>query len=229
MTGREDAALYGLGSALSLDSNIPQAPYLLASCLERVGRLDDQRYFYNFGTRSFTANLEFAAGALLLQHRKASAARAHLSRALQLDPNNAETYFDLAVALQVEGDVAGAIAQYDGGLRRSSNNAAALNNLAWILSVNGSDALRDGPRAEKLARRACELTDFKQAISIVTLSAAQAEAGHFDEAIQTSQKACDLAAASGQTNVLIGSTRLLKSFQQHVPWREQAVARKSPD
>ena len=56
-----------------------------------------------------------------------------------------------------------------------------------------------------------------------TLAAAYAEAGRFDEAIATAQKACELAARNGEANLLQKNQQLLELYQNHQPYHEPAV------
>ena len=53
-----------------------------------------------------------------------------------------------------------------------------------------------------------------------TLAAAYAEAGRFDEAIATGQKACALASESGETNLLKSNQALIALYQKHQPYHE---------
>ena len=100
--------------------------------------------------------------------------------------------------------------------------AVNLNNLAWALATSKEAGARDGTRAVQLAGRACTLTDFKQPIFIGTLAAAYAEAGKFDDAISTAQKACALASESGDQNLLKRNQELLALYRTHQPYHEAA-------
>jgi Flp pilus assembly protein TadD len=98
--------------------------------------------------------------------------------------------------------------------------AINLNNLAWTLATSKDTHIRNGTRAVQQAEQACELTDYKQTTMVGTLAAAYAEAGRFDEAVATAQKACDLAKQSGETNLLEKNQELLKLYQAHQPHHE---------
>jgi len=54
-----------------------------------------------------------------------------------------------------------------------------LNNLAWLRATSPEEGLRNGARAVELARKGCELTQWRQPHVIGTLAAAHAEAGDF--------------------------------------------------
>ena len=96
----------------------------------------------------------------------------------------------------------------------------ALNNLAWILAANSSDALRNGAEAVRLAERACELSEHREPVLLGTLAAAYAEAGRFGEAVKTAEKACDLATAGDLKDVAAKNTELLELYRAGKPYRE---------
>jgi hypothetical protein len=52
------------------------------------------------------------------------------------------------------------------------------------------------------------------------LAAAYAEAGRFDQAIATGQKACALASELGETNLLARNQELVALYQAHQPYHE---------
>src|SRR5262249_27424309 len=68
--------------------------------------------------------------------------------------------------------------------RLKPNDASTLNDLAWLLATSRDNRIRNGRRAVALARRACELDQWKNAFSIDTLAAASASAGNFSEAVK---------------------------------------------
>ena len=109
-----------------------------------------------------------------------------------------------------------------GRVRRTFSFAPpeTLNNLAWQLATSPDPKNRDGLQAVELARRACEQTQFQKTIFLGTLAAADAEAGKFDDAIATAQRACNLAAKNGETNLFQKNQELLQRYRQHLPARE---------
>jgi len=139
------------------------------------------------------------------------------------DPNaRAMVRERLALELLKRGELAGAAKQYRLILAQRQDVPVCLNNLARILAVAADPALRNGAEAVPLARRACELTHFKDPSFLNTLAAALAEAGKFEEAISTAQNACDLVEASGNAQMLEEYRKMLDLFQHHQAYHVSA-------
>jgi tetratricopeptide (TPR) repeat protein len=113
-----------------------------------------------------------------------------------------------------------AIFHYRAALRLKPDFADALNELAWILATAPDSSLRSGAEAVPLAKRACELTQNRQAAFLTTLSAACAEAGQFPDAIVAAQRAAQLAQLAGQKQIAAQDEELLKLYQAGHPFRE---------
>ncbi len=143
-----------------------------------------------------------------------------LRQAVRLDPDSAEAHQELGMALAGSRATGEAIAEYREALKRDPNLLAALNNLAWILATHPDDQLRDGKAAVKSAERACVLTADQQPMFIGTLAAAYAEAGQFDKAVATAQKASEVALALGQTNLSELNQKLLRQYRERQPYRD---------
>jgi hypothetical protein len=60
-------------------------------------------------------------------------------------------------------------------------------------------------------------------ILVGTLAAAYAEAGRFDDAMATAQKACALASAAGEQDLLQKNQELLALYLKHQPYHEAAA------
>jgi len=95
-----------------------------------------------------------------------------------------------------------------------------LNNLAWVLATDPHPEIRRGSEAVQLAYRACLLTRNQEPAILGTLAAALAEAGDFDKAVATGQKAHDLAVAQGRKALAESNLQLLKLYRDHKPFRE---------
>jgi hypothetical protein len=101
------------------------------------------------------------------------------------------------------------------------------NNLAWMLATSSEATNRNGVLAVELAEHACERTHYRETIMIGTLAAAYAEAGRFDDAISTGQKACTLASELGEPELLKRNQELLALYRAHLPYHEVANSNNS--
>jgi tetratricopeptide (TPR) repeat protein len=108
-----------------------------------------------------------------------------------------------------------AIADYEAALTIFPEESGILNNFAWVLATSPHDRLRNGQRAVELAKKACELTEYKAPHVLSTLAAAYAEQGQFDEAMNWSTKAVELDNDEPQL------AKELASYRAGKPWREE--------
>lgn len=99
-------------------------------------------------------------------------------------------------------------------------HAGVLNNLAWVLATSPKEDVRDGKRAIKLATKACELTEFKEAHILSTLAAAYAESGDFEKAREWSGKAVALGEKE-ENEQLEQLKKELENYKENKPWREE--------
>ena len=131
--------------------------------------------------------------------RRPRDAIASLELLLIQTPQDAAAHFHLAQALQQIGGEQRAADEYEAALRfaRESDKrnvtGSALNNLAWIRATSPNATLRNSSEAVQLAERSCALTPQPDAGQLDTLAAAYAESGDFDRAIETGDRAIQLA------------------------------------
>lgn len=90
------------------------------------------------------------------------------------------------------------------------NSPETLKETAWKLATNQNSQARDGAKALQLAQRAVDL-GAKDAEALMTLGAALAETGDFDEAIETVKKAMQQAKAE-KNPMLIRELKAQLSF-----------------
>ena len=143
----------------------------------------------------------------LLAHSRANEARALLLRALEFSPadltarellseteiRDAGPHITLANARLGEGKFREAIKEYETALEIAPQSLSALNDLAWVLSTCPDASLRNGSRALDLAEQANRLANGNNAVLLRPLAAAYAENGRFNEAVQTAQRARQVA------------------------------------
>jgi hypothetical protein len=173
-----------------------------------------------FWIRSSNPETWRVRGVCLKEQQRYAEAVESLSQALRLKPDDADAHCLLAEVLNGQNKEGEAVRHYHEALRIRPDFPKALNNLAWLLTTSEETGLRDGAQAVKYAEHACELTHYQKTVLVGTLAAAYAEAGRFDEAIATAQKACALASASGEQELLKKNQDMLVLYRAHQPYHE---------
>ncbi|MGD1087654.1 MAG: hypothetical protein ABR955_02880 [Verrucomicrobiota bacterium] len=200
------------------------AQYLLAVGLDREGRLEEAMLHYRIDVAIVPQNYRayFRLGECFKRQGRWEQAAQEYNAAIAADVNadNYVTHLSLADALSHLGRNEEAKFHLDEALRIKPDSILTMNNLAWLLATCPDANVRDGARAIQLAERACELTDHQVPMCIGTLAAAYAEAGRFDDAIATAQKACALAKKLGKQGLLQKNQELLELYHAHKPYRE---------
>jgi tetratricopeptide (TPR) repeat protein len=139
------------------------------------------------------AEARYDLGTVLIQQGRLDEAIAQLQKALEIKPDNASAHKNLGIAFFQKGRLDEAVAHFQKSLEIRPDQVEIQNNLAWLLATSPQASLRDGNRAVELAQRANQLTDNGNPNLLCTLAAAYAEAGRFPEAVETSQRAVQLA------------------------------------
>ena len=202
-----------------------RAEYIMGLSLERAGRFEEALVHYRNAVSAQPRITDaFAAIGRLFSHQ-GNWAMAEKTYAAMLgdNPNDFTAQLGLATALPHLGRGAEAAPHLQAALQSCPDSPDALNNLAWTLATSSTPELRDGTAAVKCGERACTLTGYRETVMVGTLGAAYAEAGRFDDAIATAQKACALATELGKPELLNINQQLLELYRQHQPYREAAA------
>ncbi len=142
----------------------------------------------------------------------------------RIDPQfiqiDSEARFYLGQHCESDGNIAGALENYEKAVSANKDYPEALNNLAWMLATSSDPAIRNGSRAVDLAKHACEITQYQQAVLIGTLAAAYAEAGRFDDATAAAGMAITNAQWLQETNLVQKNQQLLQLYLAHRPYHE---------
>ncbi len=145
---------------------------------------------------------------------------ADYSKAIEINPRFALAYCWRGEAWGHKGDYDRAIADFNKALEIDPRYANAYNNLAWLLATCPDARYRNGAKAVELAQKAVELD--RSACWLDTLAAAYAEAGKFEDAITTQEKAIALHEKEGVTkNHIDKFIERLNYYKAHKPWREK--------
>ena len=159
-------------------------------------------------------------GALLID-RDLDEAAACFQRSLQINPRYADPENNLGNVALRRGRSAEAIMHFRQALARDPEHTDALNNLAWILATASQASLRDGTQAVRLAERANQLTGGENPNLLDTLAAAYAEAGRFDEARRSVDRAIELARATQQPELIEPLRAKARLYAARIPFHDK--------
>jgi tetratricopeptide (TPR) repeat protein len=135
-----------------------------------------------------------ALASMYLKQSKLEKALKVLDQAVEIDPQCAESHGNRAVILLALGKYDKALDDLEEVIRVAPNSTRALRERAWLLATCPDAKVRNPEQAVSSARRACELTEWKEPHTLTTLAAASSEAGDFDGAVKWQQKAIELLA-----------------------------------
>lgn len=145
---------------------------------------------------------------------------ADYSEASKLDPHLAWPLNNRGNAWKSKHEYDKALADYDASIKVDAKYAMGYSNRAWLLATCTEDKVRDGKKAVESARKACELSNWKNATFVGTFAAAQAEAGDFAEAIKWEKKAIELLPADNKQAHDTARQRL-QMYEDGKPFRQR--------
>ncbi len=165
--------------------------------------------------------LRYHMGLAELSVRNVPAAIEHLRASVAQQPNDVAAHFHLANALHRMGDSAEAVKHYRLALEAQPDSPIVSNNLAWILATDRDPVIRDGADAVRLAEACCQATGFRDASTLATLAAAYAEAGDFEKATETNDRAIELLENSNAKPTDLDSLKQRQTlFESRQPFRQ---------
>ena len=189
--GKLDKAIVHYSRALQINPNYTKAHNGLGYALAQQGKLDKAIVHYS---RALQINPNYTEahnnlGSVLAQQGNVKGAFYHYYEALRINPNYDGAYFNLGKIFANQGKIGEAIMNYREAIRINPDMTQALYNLSWIYATCENENFRNSAEAVGLAEKLCNLTRHSQPLALDALAAAYAEAGRFDEAVVTAQKA----------------------------------------
>jgi tetratricopeptide (TPR) repeat protein len=218
---KDNETLYN--HALEVAKDNPIVLGNLGSALVEQGRYAEAELCFAEALRlkSGYAEAEANWGFALAMQGMIDEATAHYRHSLEIKPNNERAHFLLGSALVFQGKRDEAMAEYRAALAINPDWAAALNDLAWILATDSSEAVRNGQEAVRMAERACQTTRYREPQFLGTLAAAYAEAGRFDDAVKTGEQARALANSMGNAGLAKRNEQLIQLYRAGKAYHEE--------
>jgi protein O-mannosyl-transferase len=158
--------------------------------------------------------------AVLLQEGEVDEAISLWEKVLKLRPNYVKAHLSLANALLQKGKTEEATAHFGKALQIEPRSISVLNQWAWVLATNSQAQIRNGAKAIELAQQADQISGGQNPIVLRTLAAAYAEDRQFAQAIETVQKALELATTQGNTNWVNALQKERALYQGNSPYHE---------
>lgn len=221
-SGKIDEAIAHYKEALRIDYKNGEAYSNYGVALAQKGELEKAIPFLKKAVKLHPSNYNFqynlANGLSLME--KYQEAIPYLLEAIQLNPKYAEPHNNLGTAYIKTGKIEDAVFEYRKALEINPGLLEAARNLAWLLATNKNSAIRNGIEAVQLAEYANEHTNSNFPEILDTLAAAYAESERFSDAIQTAQKALNLARQRNQERIAKDIDERLQLYREAKPFRE---------
>ena len=131
---------------------------------------------------------------------------------------------NLAIVLSERERILKTLAKRREAMRLQPNDAALLNDTAWMLATNPNASVRNGTEAVELAERALKLSGGNEPAILGTLAAAYAEAGRFPEAAATARKALELARQQNKRALADALRARIALYEAGKPYHETPPA-----
>jgi tetratricopeptide (TPR) repeat protein len=219
---RLDEAIDHYLEALRINPIFGDACYNLGIAFTRMGNDGDAIRYYKKGLqiKPDNAKAHNNLGSLYIRMGNIRDAVYHYHEALRVDPLHAGSYYNLGKIFNNQGKTTDAILHYRNALHLKPNMTQSLYNLSWIFATHENDKIRNGEEAVKLAEKLCKITQYNQPLALDALAAAYAEAGKFDAAVLTAQKALKLALVYGPEELALGLKKRLQLYQVGRPYHQ---------
>ncbi|MHC4982870.1 MAG: tetratricopeptide repeat protein, partial [Planctomycetota bacterium] len=230
--GNSEKAIYHCRRAVEIEPEYDEPRYNLCLLLARKGETDGAIMHLKKLLKPPVLlvyklpNLHYELGNALSAKGKIEEAIQQYLQALRISPEYLEAINALGVASLASGKPDEAAGCFRRALEINPNYADACNSLARLLSTHPSSAGAEKAEAVGLAKRACRLASYKNAVFLDTLAAAHAAAGDFDEAKARAQEAIDLAEDLGQSQLAESIRRRLRLYEERKPYVQQVPPRR---
>jgi tetratricopeptide (TPR) repeat protein len=216
-----DAALEDFNRVIELNPALAIAYRNRAELLAAQGKLSDAVADYTRAVEAMPDDAElYRARAHALQSLgEFERALADLNRSIQLDPQAAEGLAQRGNIMAERGDFDHALADFKQAAAIAPDLADAHRSLAWVYATCPDDTYRDSQQGLAAAQLAVKLSKPDDYFALEALAAAQANAGQFDNAVETQRQALDAAPAHSAAPI----QHRLALYQRQQPYRSEVL------
>jgi len=123
-------------------------------------------------------------------------------------------------AYEKKGEYDKAFEDYNKAIEINPKFVEAYKGMSWLLATCPDEKYRNGEKAIEFAKKATEL-EPKDFAFWDTLAAAYAEAGKFEDAVKTQEKAIEMLNEKDKAKKLSEYTERLNFYKANKPWREK--------
>lgn len=222
LAGRMQEAISDLKAAAELAPRSPWIRQQLANCYSAIG-------WHEEAEREFAGAMEIEPDYTPVRIGRAQEltsldrlpeAEAVYRGTLEQNSEEWRASLGLAAILNQQARFAESKAVLEAALEKSPNDHRLLTQLAWLLSTCRDEAIRDGERAQGLARLATRVTERQEPRALASLAAALAESGKFKEAFREQTRAYNQAIRLRQNQLVPLYSQILESYRAQKPHRE---------
>lgn len=220
--GRVDEAIACFRTSAGGKTDQAEAYYGIGNVLAGQAKFDDAILYYRKALELKADHWDALnnLAAALTDSGRVDDAIAHCRQVLKLRPQFARARNNLQIALTQQQQIQATLARQRELVRSRPDDAKLQSDLAWMLATNPNASVRNAAEAVALAQRAVELSGGNGPTMVDALAAAYAEAGRFPEAVQTAQKAGELAAQQNQAALQTAIAARRKLYEAGQPYRE---------
>jgi tetratricopeptide (TPR) repeat protein len=218
--GRDDLALARFRQAVRAQPRYAEAHNNLANMLAKQGKLDEAIVHHQAAVRldPELPQAHFNYGVTLASSGRLSEAIQSFERALRLRPEYPDARYAYALALSAKGDAVKALEQLGEAIRQRPDWPQPINSAAWLLATSADARVRNPAQAVSLAERVSQMTGFDDPGMLDTLATAYAAAGRFENAVTVAERARQLAAARGLTDLAAQLAHRLELYRAAKPF-----------
>jgi len=195
--GMVDEAIEEFLTALQLRPD-PEGYSHIGDLSSRKGRHDEAVSYYQTAISLAPNNVTSYnnLGEALFNSGRPEQATAWFEKCFRINPKFPDAYLNLSAIYLLADRSADAISILRRGVRSTMGFIPISVRLAWLVATTPNQELRNGAEAMILAKTACQKTAYSDPKILDVLAAGYAEAGQFDNAIQTARNAYQLAQSS---------------------------------